>query len=123
MLAEIDFRANHYAGMMAWPDNDPRVLTFRYEDLLVDFEDREGVKRFDFQYWRANIDPSERYVSSLKGTTQFRLKSGESGFSNLVLAGDWTDNTLCVGCVEAATISGLMASRAVCGYPEKIHGE
>ncbi|NNE43320.1 MAG: NAD(P)-binding protein [Gemmatimonadetes bacterium] len=92
-------------------------------NILLDHSGANGTGRFDTQYWRANIDPSERYVLSVKGSTQFRLKGGESGFDNLVLAGDWTDNTLCVGCVEAATISGLQASRAVCGHPEHIHGE
>ena len=32
-----------------------------------------------------------------------------------MLAGDWTDNGLNAGCIEAATISGLQAANAVLG--------
>ena len=34
LLAELDFRKNHYDSMMAWPDEDARVRLFRYEDLV-----------------------------------------------------------------------------------------
>jgi len=69
-------------------------------------------------FYRANIDPSERYVLSLKGSTQFRLDGRKSGYSNLYLAGDWTICGLNAGCVEAAFISGMLASNAMTGYPE-----
>ena len=52
-----------------------------------------------------------------------RLKPGESGFRNLTLAGDWTENTINAGCMEATVMSGLAASRAIAGYPERIVGE
>jgi len=87
--------------------------------LLVD--DREppgrGEARFDAQFFRANVQPTERYVLSLPGTVRHRLHPGDSGFDNLVLAGDWTWNALNVGCVEAATISGMLAAHALCGSP------
>ena len=54
---------------------------------------------------------------------RYRLKPGESGFRNLTLAGDWTENTINAGCMEATVMSGLAASRAIAGYPEKIPGE
>jgi uncharacterized protein with NAD-binding domain and iron-sulfur cluster len=69
----------------------------------------------DSQFWRANIDPSDRYVQSLPGTDRFRLRSDESGFENLVLAGDWTDSGLNAGCIEAAVLSGLQAANALLG--------
>ncbi len=72
-----------------------------------------GPERLETQYWRANIDPSDRYVQSLPGSDQYRLQPGRSGFDNLVLAGDWTDNGLNAGCVEAATRSGQLAAEAV----------
>ena len=65
------------------------------------------------QYWRANTDPSDRYVQSLPGTDQYRLTPAKTGFDNLVVAGDWTDNGLNAGCVEGATRSGQMAAEAV----------
>jgi hypothetical protein len=33
LMAEIDFRAAHFASMAAWPD-DPRIRLFRYEDSV-----------------------------------------------------------------------------------------
>ena len=82
-----------------------------------------GPARADGLYYRINIDPSERYVLSVAGSTKYRLKSGESGFANLFLAGDWTHNGLNVGCVESAALSGCQASRAISGYPAEIPGE
>jgi uncharacterized protein with NAD-binding domain and iron-sulfur cluster len=72
-----------------------------------------GPERLETQYWRANIDPSDRYVQSLPGSDQYRLQPGKSGFDNLVVAGDWTDNGLNAGCVEGATRSGRLAAAAV----------
>ena len=72
-----------------------------------------GHERLDSQYWRANIDPSDLYVQSLPGTDQYRLQPGRTGFSNLAVAGDWTDNGLNAGCVEGATRSGQLAAEAV----------
>jgi uncharacterized protein with NAD-binding domain and iron-sulfur cluster len=74
-----------------------------------------GPARFERQFWRANVDPSERYVLSTKGSIKHRLKSDRSGFDNLFLAGDWTLNGLNIGCVEAAVVSGLEAARAITG--------
>jgi uncharacterized protein with NAD-binding domain and iron-sulfur cluster len=68
-------------------------------------------------FCRANIDPSERYVQSTKGSTQYRLPGYQSGFSNLYLAGDWTLNGLNAGCVEAATISGKIVGNVLSGNP------
>ena len=48
-----------------------------------------GLDRFDSQFWRANIDPSERYVGCPRFNTRYRLRAWDSGFHNLVIAGDW----------------------------------
>ena len=34
LLAELEFRRFHYDSMLAWPESDPRVRLFRYEDIL-----------------------------------------------------------------------------------------
>jgi uncharacterized protein with NAD-binding domain and iron-sulfur cluster len=81
-----------------------------------------GQGKFDpailaMEFARANAYPSNRYTLSLPGTTQFRLRAGESGFDNLVLAGDWTRNPLNVGCIEATVMSGMAAAQAISGHP------
>ncbi|MBL9053243.1 MAG: hypothetical protein JNN02_05890, partial [Tabrizicola sp.] len=67
------------------------------------------------QYLRVNMFGSERYVLSVQGSLYHRLAPGESGFYNLVLAGDWTRCGLNAGCVEAATMSGIAAATALSG--------
>ena len=76
-----------------------------------------GVQRFNEQFWRANIDPTESYVTSPPGSTAARLKAWATGFSNLTIAGDWTYTGLNVGSVEGAVMGGKLASFAVSGYP------
>jgi len=92
-------------------------------DLLVDRAGRSGRARFDSQFWRANFDPSERYVLTPAGSVQLRLASDESGYANLFLAGDWTRNGLDLGCVEAAMMSGRQAARAIAEETHAIAGE
>jgi uncharacterized protein with NAD-binding domain and iron-sulfur cluster len=91
-------------------------------DSLVSIADAEGEARFREQFFRVNIDPSERYVLSLPGSTKYRLAPGDSRFGNLYLAGDWTLSDLNVGCIEATVISGRLASRAISGRPSFIYG-
>jgi uncharacterized protein with NAD-binding domain and iron-sulfur cluster len=91
--------------------------------VLVASDASSGPARLDEQYLRAGIDASDRYVLSPPGSARHRLKPGESGFANLTLAGDWTDNTINAGCMEATVMSGLEASRAITGYPKTIAGE
>ncbi len=57
------------------------------------------------------------------GSVKHRLPSDESGFENLVLAGDWTKNGIDGGCVEAAATSGMQAARALTGGDRSLVGE
>jgi uncharacterized protein with NAD-binding domain and iron-sulfur cluster len=85
-------------------------------DWLFSPHDLVGPARLDDQYWRCNINPSDRYVQSLPGTLQYRMEPGRSGYGNLVLAGDWTRvPEINAGCVEVAAMSGLMAASAASG--------
>ena len=90
---------------------------------LTDPDNRLGEERFDSQYWRANVDPSERYVMSVKGSSRYRLDTNETLFANLYITGDWINTGVNAGCVEAAVMAGMETSRAICGYPDKINGE
>jgi uncharacterized protein with NAD-binding domain and iron-sulfur cluster len=83
--------------------------------LLHDPLQRTGPERLDAQHLRINAAGSARYVQSLPGTMQLRMKAHESGFDNLFVAGDWTDNGFNCGCIEATVMSGMMAARALSG--------
>jgi uncharacterized protein with NAD-binding domain and iron-sulfur cluster len=115
LLPNATTNANH-------PPGDPVGFDFT---LLVDTlpaiepdgTPNIGIARFDSQFWRANIDPTERYVTSPPGSTACRLKAWESGFANMSLAGDWIYTGLNVGSLEGAVMSGKLAAYAVSGAP------
>ncbi len=83
--------------------------------LLVGANGHCGASALKTQYVSVNVDPSDRYVQSVPGSDKYRLRSDESGYDNLVLAGDWTDSGFNAGCVEAAVMSGLQAANALLG--------
>lgn len=88
-----------------WPE-------FEYGDLH-DPSGGKGPERLRFQHLRANVDDSDHYVLCAKGTTAKRLAPSRSGFANLALAGDWVKTELNAGCLEAATLGGIGAGRAI----------
>lgn len=90
---------------------------------MVALQGGTAEERFEAQYFRANVNPTDLYVLSLPGSTEFRLKAGDSGFRNLTLAGDWLRTGLNYGCVEGAVMGGFQAARAICGVPSFIYGE
>ncbi len=106
-----------------WPEA-ARGRGFRWEILAAD-EDyfaRAGVClagncRFDTQFWTANVNPSDRYVQSLPGSSVYRISPLDMTFDNLTIAGDWTATGLDTGCIESAVISGRLASHAISGAP------
>jgi uncharacterized protein with NAD-binding domain and iron-sulfur cluster len=115
---------NNHLGSFCFPNAVIKVggsESFDYS-LLVDPQNEKasGSERFDSQYWHANVMPSERYVLSVPGSSKHRLPAHDvNEFTNLYLAGDWTDNGFNLGCVEAATMSGLLASNAISGFPKR----
>ncbi len=72
---------------------------------------------FDSQFWTANVNPSDRYVQSLPGTTKYRISPLDRTYDNLTITGDWTDCGFNFGCVEAAVMSGRLAAHALAEYP------
>jgi uncharacterized protein with NAD-binding domain and iron-sulfur cluster len=82
-----------------------------------------GLARFDEQFWRANVDPSECCPGSFAGSTQYRLPADGSGFPNLFLAGCWVRTGLDTTCVESAIMAGMQAARAISGSPKVVWGE
>jgi hypothetical protein len=94
---------------------------FRW-DLLADPRSPPGVgpDRLDGQWIRGNVLATERYVLSVVDSSRHRLPAHDpAGPANLYLAGDWTACTINAGCMEAATISGMLCSSALCGYPPR----
>jgi uncharacterized protein with NAD-binding domain and iron-sulfur cluster len=81
-----------------------------------------GVQRLAAQYWRANVDTTELYILSTPEGIANRIAAGATGLTNLVFAGDWTDNGFNIGSVEGAVMSGLQAAQAVSGVPIDIVG-
>lgn len=111
----IDFLERE--GRHIWPRAvDPATKGFRWDLLCADAA-VDGPDRFDTQYWTTNTAPSDLYVQTLPGTDGNRLRPDGSGYSNLVLAGDWTDSGINAGCIEAAVVSGLQAANALLGRP------
>ena len=112
-----------YSGWI-WPDSGktPNDKGMNYADLFAPGAS-DDEERLSAQFFRANIDPTERYVLSPPVWNKLRMPPGESGFEGLFLSGDWTRTAVNAGCVEAATMSGMECSRAICGYPEHIKGE
>ena len=101
-------------GIGIWPGTRGAAGGFDWSQLH-DPAGGTGRERLTAQYLRANIDPSERYVLALPGTTQYRLAADGSGYDNLVLGGDWTKTDWNVGCIEAAVTSGINAAAAILG--------
>jgi uncharacterized protein with NAD-binding domain and iron-sulfur cluster len=106
-----------------WPSAQRPGGGFDYQLLVAPGSTETGPARFDTQYWLATLNPSDRYVLALPGSVQYRLGTNEHGFSNLFLAGDYIKTGMNVGCVEAATMGGMHASRAICGRPTEIIGD
>jgi uncharacterized protein with NAD-binding domain and iron-sulfur cluster len=106
-----------------WPRAIRSGGGFRWE-LLADagrddgvVPERAGPERFATQFWTANVNPSDRYVQSMPGSSAFRISPLDNTYDNLTIAGDWTACGINVGCVEAAVISGRLAAHAISGSP------
>ncbi len=96
---------------------DPNQLNWWW---LVDVKNRDGVERFEAQFWHAPVSPSERYNLSVPGSSRVRLRAHEAGYANLVLTGDWTLTSLSAGCLEAATMAGIASANAVDGAQRRV---
>ena len=84
-------------------------------DVIHDFSRtaKTDYGRLKTQFFRANVNPTDRYTLSLPGSNKYRLKADESGFDNLILTGDWINFGVNVGYYEGAIDSGLQAGQVV----------
>jgi uncharacterized protein with NAD-binding domain and iron-sulfur cluster len=106
-----------------WPRAQRAPGEFRWE-VLIDHRDppngppvEKGEARFDTQYWTANVNPTDRYALSLPGSLKHRISPLDNTYDNLTIAGDYTSCGFNEGCVEAAVMSGRLASHALSGSP------
>jgi len=95
---------------------------FRWDLLTSGVRVKTGTpgadeRRFDTQYWTANVNPTDRYVLSLPGSIAYRMSPLDMTFDNLTIAGDWTASGLDSGCIESAVMSGLLAAHAISQRP------
>ena len=67
---------------------------------------------------QANFEGSDRYTLSEPGLVGHRISPLDRSLENMTIAGDWTASGLDVGCVEAAVMSGMLASHAISGKPD-----
>jgi uncharacterized protein with NAD-binding domain and iron-sulfur cluster len=92
-------------------------------NALTSPDNAQGEARLREQYWTAAINPADRYVQTLAGTSRFRLAADASGYRNLFFCGDWIDYGFNLGCFEGAVISGLQAANAITGNPRPIRND
>lgn len=111
---------NQHIGYL-WPKAVRPGSGFRWEILAA--PDGSSVagpadeSRFDTQYWRANVNPTDRYVLALPGTLKYRISPLDNTYDNFTICGDWTDAGFNEGCVEAAVMSGRLAAHAISECP------
>ncbi|HEY5109114.1 MAG TPA: FAD-dependent oxidoreductase, partial [Acidimicrobiales bacterium] len=131
VASSIEALLHDYATVL-WPDATDDNGAFDWSHLYAPGRGAAPSERLAAQYLRANVVPTERYVLTPAGSTVHRLApdalvvadpTGPDHCPNLYLAGDWTLNGVNGGCVEAATMSGMQAARAVCGTPDEVSGE
>lgn len=82
-----------------------------------------GADRLAWQHFSPVLHPSDRYVRSVRGSAPLRLDADESGYDNLTLCGDWTLSPMNLGCVEAATMSGIRAAQVISGRAIALHDD
>ena len=90
--------------------------------VFADPMNRTGEERFDSQYLRLNINPSDLYTLILSNSSQYRITTDGAGFDNIYFTGDWIQNGLNC-CLEGAFTAGLLTSKAISGYPREIFWE
>lgn len=101
-----------------WSGVHAAPRAFDWHALLAEGRTRGEASDFESQFFTANVRPSDRYSQTLPGSTKFRISPLDRAYDNLTFAGDWTASGLNTGCVEAATMSGLLAAHAVIQSPE-----
>lgn len=83
LLAELDFRQYHFESMRQWPEDDPRVRLFRYEDILgreaQTFAEIGDFFGLPLASRMALIHYARRYRAARKGGKRGHIRNPDSG--------------------------------------------
>ena len=103
-----------YVGSL-WPKATlpQNPVGIQWDALVTSTPGITGEARLSEQSIRCNVGPVEAYTQIHKGTLKYRLRPSESGYGNLVLAGDWVRNGYEIGSVEGAVRGGLEAAGVI----------
>lgn len=107
-------------GAVLWPGAYPSG-DFDWSTLYAEYAD--NTARLDQQYFRGNTDKASLYVTAGPNTRHLRINANQTGFENLIVAGEWAETGVNISSIEATVISGMRAARAISGIPETIPGE
>ncbi|MDM0045953.1 NAD(P)-binding protein [Variovorax dokdonensis] len=101
-------------GDVAKPEESPVLKAL----VGLDGKPLDDLKEaLEQQHMQANFKGSERYTLAMPGTIAYRISPLDLSVANMTIAGDWTECSFNEGCVEAAVMSGMLASHAICGFP------
>jgi hypothetical protein len=69
------------------------------------------------QHLQASFAGSDRYTLAVPGSLEHRISPLARLVVNMTIAGDWTECGFNEGCIEAAVMSGMLASHAISRKP------
>ena len=110
------------------PEQDPHFTRRQHQSFMQDCEafwdqhlalylPSANRQRALSTYFRVNCEPHQRCSLALPGSNVHRIAPDDTGFENLVVCGDWTDNRFHMACAEGSVRSGILAAGAVAGQP------
>jgi hypothetical protein len=113
-----EFLTNHAADL--WPGLVDATGKFRWDQLVPYASGPAGLMA---QWVVANTGAAARYTQAAPGTFKYRLRSADTDYTNLSVAGEWTRFWPATASVELSVISGLRAAWDIHGYAAEIPSE
>lgn len=83
LLAEIDFRRHHYDSLLSWPEDDPRIKLFKYDDILgrevEAFQEMFEFLNLSWSATKAARHYAARYRAGKKSANTSHIRNPNSG--------------------------------------------
>jgi len=119
VLNTLNLIGNFFPAAALPPHTDPsHPKQINFEILFpLPGSGNSGAQRILDQYVRVNTRPTEAYVQAPKESVRGRLDPWNSGYANLIPAGDWICTGINVGAFESAVTGGKLAAFALTGVP------